>query len=158
MENYKEAAISQILFPNVNAYRKYMKQRYIKKGTDFYFFGICPQCSLDSSLRIMICLLKIPSTNATRVCMFQTNKTSWYLVMFSPAKKARAVLKKQSLRAECFAFSLLQSVECEELNYITVSFLIIGPLSLGPCPSVCPPYDEQGDPSKHRSHHINSSL
>ncbi|XP_023575453.1 protein unc-79 homolog isoform X3 [Octodon degus] len=26
------------------------------------------KCSLDSSLRIMICLLKIPSTNATRVC------------------------------------------------------------------------------------------
>uniref|UniRef100_G3T0V8 Unc-79 homolog, NALCN channel complex subunit n=1 Tax=Loxodonta africana TaxID=9785 RepID=G3T0V8_LOXAF len=27
---------------------------------------ICLQCSLDSSLRIMICLLKIPTTNATR--------------------------------------------------------------------------------------------
>lgn len=71
MENCKEAAIPEILFPKINADRKYMKQKTYEKDIDFYFFHICLQCSLDSSLRIMICLLKIPSTNATRVCIFQ---------------------------------------------------------------------------------------
>ena len=46
------------------------------------FFCIGSQCSLDSSLRIMICLLKIPSTNATRVCMFQKNIASWLCSYF----------------------------------------------------------------------------
>lgn len=38
---------------------------------------ICSQCSLDSSLRIMICLLKIPSTNATRVCILKMIQKSF---------------------------------------------------------------------------------
>ena len=57
-------------------------KRYIKKGTDFYCFHICSQCSLDSSLRIMICLLKIPSTNATRVCIVCFRKTTHWLFSY----------------------------------------------------------------------------
>lgn len=66
--------------PKINAYKKIHEAKDIlKKGTDFYFFHICSQCSLDSSLRIMICLLKIPSTNATRVCIICFSKTAHWL-------------------------------------------------------------------------------
>lgn len=61
-------------------------------------FHICSQCSLDSSLRIMICLLKIPSTNATRVCIFfcccccfkvlQKSLTRWLFDCFMTERQA----------------------------------------------------------------------
>lgn len=58
-----------------------------------FVFHICSQCSLDSSLRIMICLLKIPSTNATRVCIFcfkvlQKSLTGWLFDCFITEREA----------------------------------------------------------------------
>lgn len=123
-------------------------KRYIKVETNFYFFHIYSQCSLDSSLRIMICLLKIPSTNATRVCMFQKNITNWLVSYFLTLwDKLVAILKTQLLHTKCFPFSLLlslhaRSVPCikSSIQYITMSWFVIGPTSPVPWPPIHPPY------------------